>query len=123
MVVIAERKPFAAVVRLQVYDFVFDRLRCVRQDMVIQRVSGPEAAAVLERIVRFLLYASYRLCEEPLQLYDPRINDTHLQESLSWLLHCYSGGENQHLHQEEFQAFNLLYNLGEWHPIGTFFLL
>ncbi|XP_036378505.1 SAC3 domain-containing protein 1 [Megalops cyprinoides] len=94
----------------EVYDFVFDRLRCVRQDMVIQRVSGPECVAVLERTVRFLLYASYRLCEEPLRLYDPRINDTHLQECLSWLLDCYSSGEHQH--QEEFQALNLLYNLG-----------
>ncbi|XP_048832507.1 SAC3 domain-containing protein 1 isoform X2 [Brienomyrus brachyistius] len=94
----------------EVYDFVFDRLRSVRQDMIIQRVSGPECAAVLERIVRFLLYASYRLCEEPLRLYDPRINDTHLQESLSWLLSCYSVG--QHPHQEEIQALSLLYNLG-----------
>ncbi|KAJ8419040.1 hypothetical protein AAFF_G00005390 [Aldrovandia affinis] len=92
------------------YDFVFDRLRCVRQDMVIQRVSGAECVAVLERTVRFLLYASYRLCEEPLRLYDPRINDTHLQESLSWLLDCYSSGEHRHL--EEFQALSLLYNLG-----------
>ncbi|XP_023699609.2 SAC3 domain-containing protein 1 [Paramormyrops kingsleyae] len=94
----------------EVYDFVFDRLRSVRQDMIIQRVSGPECAAVLERIVRFLLYASYRLCEEPLRLYDPRINDTHLQESLSWLLSCYCVGH--HPHQEEFQALSLLYNLG-----------
>ncbi|XP_064186419.1 SAC3 domain-containing protein 1 [Anguilla rostrata] len=94
----------------EAYDFVFDRLRCVRQDMVIQRVSGAEAVAVLERIVRFLLYASYRLCEEPLRLYDPRINDTHLQESLSWLLDCYASGE--HPRQDEFQALSLLYNLG-----------
>ncbi|KAL7860096.1 hypothetical protein SRHO_G00152430 [Serrasalmus rhombeus] len=67
-------------------------LRSVRQDMVIQRVSGPECASVLERTVRFLLYASYRLCGQPLRLYDPHINDTHLQESLSWLLECYSEG-------------------------------
>ncbi|KAJ8277264.1 hypothetical protein GJAV_G00073290 [Gymnothorax javanicus] len=100
----------------EVYDFVFDRLRCVRQDMVIQRVSGAEAAALLERMVRFLLYASYRLCEEPLRLYDPRINDTHLQESLGWLLECYSNGENLQ-HQEEFQALSLLYNLGSTYAL------
>ncbi|KAL6482652.1 hypothetical protein MHYP_G00075240 [Metynnis hypsauchen] len=94
----------------EVYSFVFDRLRSVRQDMVIQRVSGPECASVLERTVRFLLYASYRLCGQPLRLYDPHINDTHLQESLSWLLECYS--EGQHQHQDEFQALSLLYNLG-----------
>lgn len=93
------------------YDFVFDRLRSVRQDMIIQRVSGADCVAVLERTVRFLIYASYRLCGEPLRLYDPRINDTHLQESLSWLLECYTSGK--HPNQEEFQALGLLYNLGE----------
>ncbi|XP_051961994.1 SAC3 domain-containing protein 1 [Xyrauchen texanus] len=97
----------------EVYSFVFDRLRSVRQDMIIQRVSGPECIAVLEKSVRFLLYASYRLCGQPLQHYDPRINDTHLQESLSWLLECYKEGKHQH--QEEFQALNLLYNMGSFH--------
>ncbi|XP_030640131.1 SAC3 domain-containing protein 1 [Chanos chanos] len=94
----------------EVYGFVFDRLRSVRQDMIIQRVSGPDCVAVLERTVRFHVYASYRLCGAPLRHYDPHINDTHLQESLSWLLECYSHG--QHPNQEEFYALNLLYNLG-----------
>ncbi|XP_053500122.1 SAC3 domain-containing protein 1 isoform X2 [Ictalurus furcatus] len=94
----------------EVYSFVFDRLRSVRQDMIIQRVSGWECVAVLERTVRFHLYASYRLCGEPLRLYDPHINDIHLQECLSWLLECYS--EGQYEHQAEFQALSLLYNLG-----------
>ncbi|XP_026879934.2 SAC3 domain-containing protein 1 isoform X2 [Electrophorus electricus] len=94
----------------EVYSFVFDRLRSVRQDMIIQRISGPECVAVLERTVRFLLFASYRLCGQPLRLFDSCINDTHLQECLSWLLECYR--EGQHQHQEEFQALSLLYNLG-----------
>lgn len=97
---------------VQVYSFVFDRLRSVRQDMIIQRVSGWECVAVLERTVRFHLYASYRLCGVPLRLYDPHINDTHLQECLSWLLECYS--EGQYKHQAEFQALSLFYNLGGW---------
>ncbi|KAK7128572.1 hypothetical protein R3I94_016964 [Phoxinus phoxinus] len=99
----------------EVYSFVSDRLRSVRQDMIIQRVSGPDCVAVLEKSVRFLLYASYRLCGQPLQYYDPRINDTHLQESLSWLLESYRDGK--HRHQEEFQALSLLYNLGSTHAL------
>uniref|UniRef100_A0A3Q3KFZ1 SAC3/GANP/THP3 conserved domain-containing protein n=1 Tax=Monopterus albus TaxID=43700 RepID=A0A3Q3KFZ1_MONAL len=94
------------------YSFVFDRLRSVKQDMIIQRVSGLHCVAILERTVRFLIYASYRLCGEPLRLYDPRINDTHLQENLSWLLDCYAAGTEPHPNQEEFQALGLLYNLG-----------
>ncbi|CAL8307942.1 unnamed protein product [Lota lota] len=96
----------------EVYDFVFDRLRSVRQDMIIQRTTGPDCLAILERTVRLLVYASFRLCEEPLRLYDPRINDTHLQESLSWLLQCYATEPGPHGNQEEFQALSLLYNLG-----------
>ncbi|XP_067369296.1 uncharacterized protein [Channa argus] len=96
----------------EVYSFVFDRMRGVKQDMIIQRVSGLDCVAILERTVRFLIYASYHLCGEPLGLYDPIINDTHLQENLSWLLDCYATGLGPHPNQEEFQALGLLYNLG-----------
>ncbi|CAJ1060446.1 SAC3 domain-containing protein 1 [Xyrichtys novacula] len=96
----------------EVYNFVFDRLRGVKQDMIIQRVSGLDCVAILEPTVRFLIYSSYRLCGEPLRLYDPRINDTHLQEYLSWLLDCYKTETGSHPNQEEFQALGLLYNLG-----------
>ncbi|KAM9795909.1 SAC3 domain-containing protein 1 isoform X1 [Syngnathus typhle] len=96
----------------EVYSFVFDRLRSVKQDMIIQRAHGPDCVAVLERMVRFLLYASYRLCDEPLRHFDPRINDTHLQENLRWLLDCYTHETGPHPNQEEFQALGLLYNLG-----------
>ncbi|XP_061681822.1 SAC3 domain-containing protein 1 [Syngnathoides biaculeatus] len=96
----------------EVYSFVFDRLRSVKQDMIILRVHGPDCVPILERTVRFLVYASYRLCGEPLRIFDPRINDTHLQENLSWLLDCYARGTGPHPNQEEFQALGLLYNLG-----------
>ncbi|KAG7513875.1 hypothetical protein JOB18_019031 [Solea senegalensis] len=96
----------------EVYSFVFDRLRSVKQDMIIQRVSGLDCVSILEKTVRFLIYASFRLCGEPLRLYDPRINDTHLQENLSWLFDCYEARTELHPNEEEFQALGLLYNLG-----------
>jgi SAC3 domain-containing protein 1 len=43
-----------------VYDFVFDRLRAVRQDMVIQDVGSVDGMMILEPIVRFHGYAGYR---------------------------------------------------------------
>ncbi|KAM3620190.1 uncharacterized protein V6R79_019489 [Siganus canaliculatus] len=96
----------------EIYSFIFDRLRGVKQDMIIQRMSGVNCVAILERTVRFLLYSSYRLCGEPLQFYDPHLNDIQLQENLSWLLDCYTTGPGPHPNQEEFQALGLLYNLG-----------
>lgn len=43
-----------------VYDFVADRIRAIRQDMVIQRLCGMEACMILMKCVRFYLYANYR---------------------------------------------------------------
>lgn len=100
-------------VLFQVYSFVFDRLRSVKQDMIIQRLSGKDCVAILELTVRFHIYASYRLCGEPLRIYDPRINDTHLQEYLNWLFDCYKTGTGPYPNQEEFQTLGLLYNLGQ----------
>lgn len=100
------------VIVLQVYSFVFDRLRGVKQDMIIQRISGLNCVAILERMVRFLIYGSYRLCGEPPHLYNPCINDTHLQENLTWLLDCYAREKGPYPNQEEFYALGLLYNLG-----------
>ncbi|CAL9696296.1 unnamed protein product [Knipowitschia caucasica] len=96
----------------EVYGFVFDRLRAVKQDMIIQRLSGSDCVTVLEQAVRFHVLATYRLCREPLRLFDPKINDMHLQEFLSWLLDCYVTDSTSNANQEEYEALNLLYNLG-----------
>lgn len=44
-----------------VCDFVFDRLKALRQDIVIQRIEGRRYIEVLEGSVRFLVYSLYRL--------------------------------------------------------------
>nr|CAD7395133.1 unnamed protein product [Timema poppensis] len=43
------------------YQFVFDRLRAVRQDMVIQGVEASDSITLLELIVRFHAYAGFRV--------------------------------------------------------------
>lgn len=42
------------------YDYICDRLRAVRQDMIIQDLPKHEAICILQPIVRFYAYASYR---------------------------------------------------------------
>ena len=39
---------------------MFDRLRAVRQDLVIQHCGGEDSVEILEKVVRFLLYSDYR---------------------------------------------------------------
>ncbi|XP_078518242.1 SAC3 domain-containing protein 1 [Lissotriton helveticus] len=105
----------------QVYSFVFDRLRAVRQDMTIQRVGGEVCVAILEKCLGFLLCAGYRLCEAPLCHFDPRINDTHVQECFGWLCRCYRSGMYEQ--EAEYQALFLLYNLGSLEALCQALLL
>lgn len=46
---------------MYICDFVFDRLKAVRQDCVIQRIEGCRYIEILEGSVRFLVYSMYRL--------------------------------------------------------------
>ncbi|XP_061711869.1 germinal-center associated nuclear protein [Cydia pomonella] len=71
-----------------IYDFVSDRLRAVRQDMTVQRLSAKECMALLEPMIRFHVYFGYKLCEYPVKAYDPVLNKKLLLECLKWFLSC-----------------------------------
>lgn len=119
------------------YDFIMDRLRSVRQDMIIQNLTVAESIQILQPIIRFHTYASYRcwwfctkawslelvkhfrLCNESLSNFDPHINRTHLQECLKRLLCLYdeydwtsSPETDLKKHRLEFEALYLVVNLG-----------
>ncbi|KYN06755.1 80 kDa MCM3-associated protein [Cyphomyrmex costatus] len=72
-----------------IYDFVFDRLRSVRQDAVIQRVDTVTSILLLEPIIRFHIYAAQRLCERDISEFDAKINSKHLFECIKRLLILY----------------------------------
>jgi hypothetical protein len=46
---------------LYISGFVFDRLKAIRQDMIIQRIEGLRCIEILEGSVRFLVYSMFRL--------------------------------------------------------------
>ncbi|CAH0718737.1 unnamed protein product, partial [Brenthis ino] len=70
------------------YDFLNDRLRAVRQDMTIQSLPPEECTVLLEPMIRFYVYYGYRLCDHPLNQYDPVLNKKYLLECLKWFLSC-----------------------------------
>ncbi|KAK3095711.1 hypothetical protein FSP39_017918 [Pinctada imbricata] len=115
----------------EVYDFVFDRLRAVRQDMVIQNLNGHDAIRILERIIRFLVFSGYRLSEEEISVFDPTINNQHLQECMKRLLYIYREYDlqtdsrvNQDIHMDnrvEFECIYLLFNLGQSEAIMHYY--
>ncbi|XP_063974825.1 germinal-center associated nuclear protein isoform X1 [Diachasmimorpha longicaudata] len=69
-----------------IYNFVFDRLRAVRQDLIIQRLDVSTTIKILEPIVRFHVYAAQRLCDRSLEDFVPKFNNQHLLECIKELL-------------------------------------
>ncbi|XP_073836055.1 SAC3 domain-containing protein 1 [Musca autumnalis] len=83
-IILDRRKPFNIV-----YDFIFDRLRSVRQEIIMQDYSAKQTIKLLEPMIMFLSYSRYKLCEEAIDNFDPKICDQHLQECLKRTLVCY----------------------------------
>jgi SAC3 domain-containing protein 1 len=99
-----------------IYHFVFDRIRAIRQDMVIQRIGDENAVDILEKAVRFHVFAHHKLCNTSLEFYDPYINDSHIQECLKRLLVLYDSHMSSQ-NRAEFEAYYLLHNLGSHEAI------
>ncbi|XP_034949417.1 SAC3 family protein C isoform X2 [Chelonus insularis] len=72
-----------------IYEFIFDRLRAVRQDMVIQRLDVVTCIRILNPIVKFHIYAAERMRDKSLKEYVPKFNDQHLVECIKQLLVMY----------------------------------
>ncbi|XP_057327259.1 SAC3 domain-containing protein 1 [Microplitis mediator] len=72
-----------------IYEFTFDRIRAIRQDMIIQRLDAITSIKILEPIVKFHIYAAERMRERPLKDYVPKFNDQHLLECIKQLLVLY----------------------------------
>ena len=93
-----------------VYEFVFDRLRAVRQDMVVQNAVNIDTVKILERVVRFHLYASYKLLEANPAQFDAHINNTHIQECMKRLINMYEEADCS-CRKWEFLSLYLLFNI------------
>jgi SAC3 domain-containing protein 1 len=94
-----------------VYHFVFDRIRAIRQDMVIQRIGDGSAVQILEKAARFHIFAGFNLCDTSMESFDARINDNHIQECLKRLLVLYVNYPCSQ-NRAEFECYYLLHNLG-----------
>ncbi|XP_076275524.1 SAC3 domain-containing protein 1 isoform X1 [Rhynchophorus ferrugineus] len=70
-------------------DFITDRLRSVRQDMVVQSLPVVDCINILQPIVNFYAYASYRSCNESISNFDPVLHRRQFQECIKRLLCLY----------------------------------
>ena len=103
-----------------IYWFIFDRTRAIRQDLVVQRITGKPVVEIFEKTCRFHILSGYKLCESPIDAFDPKINNDHTSECLKRLL-CFYDAENHSVYQvtrAEFEAYYLLDNLGSFEALG-----
>lgn len=77
----------------QIYEFIFDRIRAIRQDIVIQMLDIPTSIRLYEPIVKFYIYSNERLCEKSLNEFVPKFNNEHLLECIKQLLVMYDEDE------------------------------
>nr|XP_060613852.1 SAC3 domain-containing protein 1 [Anolis sagrei ordinatus] len=99
--------------------FVTDRLRAIRLDLTLQRLTGrPCAIPILERALVFLLHAGCRLHGQPDARFDAHLHREQVQESFAALRRAYREGQAKGqgvvavATEPRFQALFLLYNLG-----------
>ncbi|EDO34367.1 predicted protein, partial [Nematostella vectensis] len=92
-----------------IYNFIFDRIRAIRQDMVIQRVADETAVSILEQATRFHILSHHKLAGMPIEDFDPKINGIHTTECLKRLLVLYKHVFSRN--RPEFESYYLLCNL------------
>lgn len=112
------------------YDFVFDRLRAIRQDLCILQSHDPDCFYIIEKCIEFYLnfhfifHQKLRIDEQidfektfakSRSNFDSHINQTHLQDCLSLLIDYYDYFQNDcwSLNRHRFESIYILYNLRE----------
>ncbi|MPC20397.1 Germinal-center associated nuclear protein [Portunus trituberculatus] len=102
------------------YNYLWNRTRAVRNDLMQQQLVNGDAVAIMERCTRFHIYAAERLCEEPADLYDDKMNTEHLTKSLQTLKELYHDLAEQGCHfpsEAEFRAYEMLLSLNDGEAI------
>lgn len=98
------------------YNYLWNRTRAIRNDLMQQQLTDGRAVAIIERCMRFHIHAAARFCQEPPDLFDAKMNTEHLTKSLQTLKELYQdlGERGEFFETEpEFRAYELLLNLNE----------
>lgn len=72
-----------------VFEFISDRLRAIRQDLIIQRLHCSSVISLMEEILPFYFVAQYRCETTKCSAYDAKLHRTQLEECLSRLMCAY----------------------------------
>ncbi|XP_071490038.1 germinal-center associated nuclear protein-like [Diadema antillarum] len=96
------------------FDFLWNRTRSIRKEITQQQLCGTVAVGLMEKCARFHIYCSYRLCEEDMMTFDPKINNENLTKCLQSLKQFYHDLASEGIfcpNESEFRAYEVLLNL------------
>lgn len=100
-----------------VYNFVFDRLRAVRQDCVLQNLKDITTINILTQCVRFHVVFGFLLSSLSIARFDPTINFAHQLECLKSCLLLHHQLQMDVNTREEMSHIYLLSNMGSQAPL------
>ncbi|KAM9776294.1 germinal-center associated nuclear protein [Syngnathus typhle] len=98
------------------YDFVWNRTRAIRKDITQQRLCCPHTVSLIEKCTRFHLHCAHHLCEEPMSVFEVKINNENLTKCLQSLKEMYEDLEGRHVlcpREAEFRQYSVLLKLND----------
>nr|XP_057902994.1 germinal-center associated nuclear protein [Doryrhamphus excisus] len=98
------------------YDFVWNRTRGIRKDITQQRLCCPHTVSLIEKCTRFHLHCAHHLCEEPMSVFDSKINNENLTKCLQSLKEMYEDLKDRHIYcpgEAEFRQYSVLLKLND----------
>ncbi|XP_077599433.1 germinal-center associated nuclear protein [Stigmatopora nigra] len=98
------------------YDFVWNRTRGIRKDIIQQRLCCPDTVSLIEKCTRFHLHCAHHLCEEPMSVFDVKINNENLTKCLQSLKEMYEDLKGRQMYcpnEAEFRQYSVLLKLND----------
>uniref|UniRef100_A0A7E4VX12 SAC3_GANP domain-containing protein n=1 Tax=Panagrellus redivivus TaxID=6233 RepID=A0A7E4VX12_PANRE len=96
------------------YEFLWTRTRAIRKDLTQQQLVDEQVVDLIEKCVRFHIYAGYQLSPLDATSFDQRMNIENLNKCLQSLRHCFDDLAHKNIctpNEAEFRAYDILLNL------------
>ncbi|XP_053296244.1 germinal-center associated nuclear protein [Pleuronectes platessa] len=98
------------------YDFVWNRTRGIRKDIIQQHLCCPHTVSLIENCTRFHVHCAHHLCEERLSSFDAKINNENMTKCLQSLKEMYQDLATRQIYcpcEAEFRQYNVLLKLDD----------
>ncbi|XP_034430226.1 germinal-center associated nuclear protein isoform X2 [Hippoglossus hippoglossus] len=98
------------------YDFVWNRTRGIRKDIIQQHLCCPHTVSLIENCTRFHVHCAHHLCEEHMSSFDAKINNENMTKCLQSLKEMYQDLAMRQIYcpcEAEFRQYNVLLKLDD----------